>query len=113
LPAQRTDGNNTASDSVPEGATFRLPASLDIAALNLPPLVRMMAEAVQRYGMILRDKAGATVFYGEDPTPSGSDLWQVAFGGSSPGPLIAQFPWDQLQLLPMTLKTFAGPPAGG
>ena len=34
-------------------------------------MVRTMAVAAQRYGIVVRDGAGAVTFYAEDPTPTG------------------------------------------
>ena len=70
FPAQRTDGVSTAANAIPEGARFRLPASLNLAAINMPPVTRMIAQAAQTYGLIVNDQTGATVgFRAEDPTP--------------------------------------------
>jgi hypothetical protein len=105
-PAQRTDGTSTDPASIPEGARFRLDPTLDIAALGLPPMTRMMAEAVQRYGMIVRDQtSNALAFYGEDPSPSGSNPYAALFGNQYPIDLLASFPWDHLQLLKMDLRS--------
>jgi hypothetical protein len=106
LPAQRTDGGMSGPNTIPEGAQFRLPATLDIASLGLPPLVRMIADAAQKYGMFLRDTSATTTFYGEDPMPTGSGAWTAAFGGATPGSLMALFPWHDLVLLKMTLQTY-------
>jgi hypothetical protein len=105
-PAQRTDGTGTDPASIPEGARFRLDPTLDIAALGLPPMTRMMAEAVQRYGMIVRDQTSyALAFYAEDPTPSGSNPYPALFGNQYPIDLLASFPWEHLQLLKMDLRS--------
>ena len=70
FPAQRTDGVSTAANAIPEGARFRLPASLNLAAINMPPVTRMIAQAAQTYGLIVNDQTGASVgFRAEDPTP--------------------------------------------
>ncbi len=34
-------------------------------------MTRMMAEAAQRYGIVIRDRSGVVAFYGQDPTPTG------------------------------------------
>ena len=53
---------------------FRLDPKLDVAALHLPRVVEMMAEAAQRYGIIVRDKTlHAIGFYAEDPSPLGHE----------------------------------------
>jgi hypothetical protein len=80
---------------MPEGSRLRLPARLDIDRLSLSPLGRMIARAAQRYGIILRDRAGAVAFYGEDPTPSGNDPYAPVSHGSAFG----EFPWRRLQVL--------------
>ena len=73
-PAQRTDGTSTDPNAIPEGARFRLDPTLDIDALNLPPMTRMMAKAVQRYGMIVRDQTGHAIsFFAENPSQFGTD----------------------------------------
>jgi hypothetical protein len=105
-PAQRTDGTSADPASIPEGARFRLDPTLDVAALGLPPMTRVMAEAVQRYGMIVRDQTShALAFYGEDPSPSGSNPYPALFGNQYPIDLLASFPWDHLQLLKMDLRS--------
>jgi hypothetical protein len=107
-PAQRTDGTVNDAAAIPEGTRFRLPASLNLDAMPMPGLVRMMAKAVQKYGMVIRDKGGAIAFYGEDPTPLGYDPYYGAtgfFGGSYPSTLLAQFPWAYLQALQTQLRT--------
>lgn len=105
-PAQRQDGDALSrSDPLapPEGSILRLPASLNIDALNLPNYTKMVAKAVQKYGMVLRDRSGAVVFYAEEPRPTTApDPYSGTggiFGGSSPSSLLSRFPWDKLQVL--------------
>jgi hypothetical protein len=70
FPAQRTDGGDASPAAVPEGARFRLDPTLDLSALQMSPVARMIAEAAQKYGLIVNDQTGATVgFRAEDPTP--------------------------------------------
>ena len=52
-----TVGPRTAS-SLPEGAHLRLNPNLNLAALHLPRLTLMIAEAAQRYGIFVRDGQG-------------------------------------------------------
>jgi hypothetical protein len=108
-PAQRTDGKSTDPNAIPEGARFRLPPTLDIDQLNLPPMTHMMAVAAQRYGIIVRDQTGHAIsFFAEDPTQYGSDPYtgpNGLFGGPLPNPITEAFPWEHLQLLKMNLHT--------
>lgn len=102
-PANRTDGHVDSPDAIPEGARFRLDHSLDLSRLRMAPIVRIIAEAAQRYGIVIRDKAGAVVFYGEDPQPTGHDPYHGP-GGYFENEYIStllreQFPWHRLQAL--------------
>jgi hypothetical protein len=107
-PAQKTTGQSTEPLSLPEGARLRLDPNLDLATLHLPPLTLMLAEAAQRYGIVLRDTAGDVTFYAQDPTPSGTNPYSGPdgyFEGRSPQQVLAAFPWSHLQLLKMELHS--------
>jgi hypothetical protein len=110
FPAQRTDGVSTAADAIPEGARFRLPASLNLAAINMPPITRMIAQAAQTYGLIVNDQTGASVgFRAEDPTPlmrqGQPNPYKTTYFKTSigvyqdPNFLLTSFPWAYLQLV--------------
>jgi hypothetical protein len=117
-PAQRTDGTGIATNCIPEGAHLRLDPSLNIPALDLPPFVQMMAEAAQKYGIIVRDQThwaigfwiqdpaatGTDPFYGSDGTPSSTGPFQ----GMWPNQLLSYFPWSALQVLKMDLHDMPG-----
>jgi len=101
-PAQRTDGWIKRKNAVQEGMRFRLDPRLDVAALQLPPVIRMLAEAAQRYGIVVRDKSANVTFYAEDPTPLGENPYagpEGFFGGEYPDRLLACFPWSRLQTM--------------
>jgi hypothetical protein len=102
-PAQRTDGTSNHPLSLPEGSRLRLNPRLDLDRLQLPRIVRLIAEAAQRYGIIVTDRGENIAFYGEDPTPyRRNPYWpgrREHFSGESPDRLLAAFPWSQLQLL--------------
>jgi hypothetical protein len=108
LPAQRSDGSAHSAVALPEGARLRLDPKLNLAKLHLPRLIRMMAVAAQRYGIIVRDGAPVITFYGQDPTPTATNPYigpHGYFEGKLPRELLAAFPWRHLQLLKMTLRT--------
>jgi hypothetical protein len=101
-PAQRTDGTIQSESAIPEGTRFRLDPRLNLSAMNLSPLVRMLAQAAQRYGIVVRDRGGAVTFFAEDPTPTGSNPYAGPngyFAGTPPYQLMKQFPWQHLQAL--------------
>jgi hypothetical protein len=105
-PAQRTDGGSFTSGitPIPEGTRFRLDPSLNIDSLNLPPIDKMLAKAAQKYGIVVRDKAGAVVFYGQDPTTQASNPWPAEFNNQYPNNVLALFPWSHLQALQTQLS---------
>src|SRR5439155_21465737 len=111
-PANRTDGQTSASNAIPEGTIFRLPASLNLDAMTMDPYARMLAKAVQKHGMVVWDRAGAVSFRAENPAnqyPEGNPytkaggilqcpngVSQQACWADSNGRLKG-FPWSQLQ----------------
>lgn len=105
-PAQRSDGTNPSPLSLPEGAHLRLDPSLDLASLHLPRLTLMIAEAAQRYGIFIRDGSTNVTFQAQDPIPTGAEPYAGPngyFAGLNPRELLADFPWDKLELLKMEL----------
>jgi hypothetical protein len=105
-PAQRSDGTSGGSLSLPEGAHLRLNPNLDLAALHLPRLTLMIAEAAQRYGIFITDRSGVIQFFAQDPTPTGTNPYTDPggyFERKYPNQILASFPWSQLQLLKMEL----------
>jgi hypothetical protein len=107
-PAQRDDGTSTNPLSLPEGAHLRLNPNLNLPALHLPTLTLMIAEAAQRYGIFITDRAANVTLYAQDPTPTGVNPYPGPngyFEGKYPRELLASFPWTQLELLKMQLHT--------
>ena len=105
-PAQRTDGSSYAADAPPEGARFRLDPDLDLDALDLPPFVRMMAEAAQRYGIVLRDQSAGVTFYAEQAPPGTTPYSgeNGLFGGMYANRLMEAFPWQHLEVLKTEMR---------
>ena len=107
-PAQRTDGRSTSPLSLPEGAHLRLDPNLNLASLHLSRVTLMIAEAAQRYGIVVRDTAAHVTLYAQDPTPIGTNPYLGPHGyfeGKSPQQLLESFPWSHLQLLKMELHS--------
>ncbi|MGI5184529.1 hypothetical protein ACQEVZ_50575 [Dactylosporangium sp. CA-152071] len=77
-PATRNDGNTEGADIPCEGQRFRLDPAFDISVVR-SPAARTIARAMQEYGLIMTDKAGALVTYAEDPRP-----YMAANGGVDP-----------------------------
>lgn len=109
-PARRTDGKSTNPLALPEGAHLRLDPNLDLAALHLPRVTLMIAEAAQRYGLFVRDYAPDVTFYAQDPTPTGTNPYAGTSGyfeGKSPRELLESFPWSHLEVLKMELHSYS------
>jgi hypothetical protein len=115
-PAQRSDGYISPQKNpyaVPEGAIFRLPADLDLDKIEMTPYARMIAKAVQKHGMVVRDKGGAVVFYAENPAGRyAMDPYKWIFRGRNEKEerfpaylqLTHAFPWDKLQMLALRMN---------
>jgi hypothetical protein len=63
FPAAWTDG--TCDGGIPEGSVLQLDPKLDLLQFDLTPEERTLARAMQEYGMVLVDYAGANVVYAE------------------------------------------------
>jgi hypothetical protein len=101
-PAQRTDGKSYHPDAIPEGARLRIDPRVNLDELEMAPSIRMMAVAAQRYGIVVRDGAGAVTFFAEDPGPTGSNPFlglDGLFGVRYIDKALREFPWDRLQVL--------------
>jgi hypothetical protein len=108
-PAQRTDGTGTGPAAIPEGAQLRLDPNVDLAALHLPRLTLIIAQAAQRYGMIVRDQTHQAIgLFAQNPLPLGTNPYYTSSGnpgttgpfrGQWPDELLSSFPWDRLEVL--------------
>jgi len=105
-PANRNDGWVNDSLAIPEGLRFRLDPSVNVETLNLPTYGKMMARAMQKYGVVIWDKAGSVSFRGENPTPyiqaGEPDPYIQLFEGKAGYQILGSstFPWEKMQALP-------------
>jgi hypothetical protein len=106
-PAQRDDGTTDGSDCIPQGAHLRLDPNLDIDSLSLHPVAKLLAQAAQRYGMVVRDRTRVSAqFFLESPDPGRPSPYTGRGGlyrGSAPWSILNGFPWRSVQVLPMRL----------
>jgi hypothetical protein len=106
-PANRSDGSNPSKlpDRIPEGLRFRLDPAVNVDALRLHPIGKIIAKAAQTYGFVVWDKAGAIVLRAEDPkrftTVGQPNPYPELWNGARSYAILAGFPWDRLQFLPM------------
>jgi len=106
-PATRSDGYNPKNQPhrIPEGLRFRLDPSVDVEALNLSPVGKIIARAAQKYGFVVWDKAGAITLRADNPKSytqrDEKDPYPGLFGGKPEWSILQGFPWENLQFLPM------------
>jgi hypothetical protein len=106
-PANRSDGYNPSHlpDRIPEGLRFRLDPTIDIDALRVHPVAKIIAKAAQTYGFVVWDKAGAISLRAENPkrfTAAGSpDPYPAIWNGTPTYEILKGIPWEKLQFLPM------------
>lgn len=112
-PAQRSDGWASAASGalIPEGQRFRLDPSVNVDALNISSVAKIIAKAAQKYGFVVWDKSGSVALRAEnvmsytavgkiDPY-HGANGSSGLFQGQADWQVLQGFPWDKLQFLPM------------
>jgi hypothetical protein len=106
-PANRSDGYNPnrAANRIAEGQRFRLDPAVNVDALNIHPVAKIIAKAAQKYGFVVWDKAGAISLRVQNPksyTALGkADPYKALFNGTAEYALMNGFPWERLQFLRM------------
>jgi len=107
-PANGNDGKDTDPNAPAEGQWFRLNPKLDIESLNLRPMTKLIAKAVQKYGGFGTDKnLWCHAFNAEpgfveqhktgiDPWAEGGDLYKKYEGYN-----INDFPWHLTEWAPV------------
>ncbi len=113
-PAKGSDGKNEFKDpNVPAlGQWFRLNPKLDIDSMNLKPMTKLIAIAVQKYGGIPTDTNGFCHAFqaepgfvemhktGIDPWTEGGDLYSKYELGRG-GNILNDFPWQLTEWAPV------------
>ena len=102
-PADRTDcGSNPGTPS--EGTWFRMPATTPMPA-GLTPFAQMVFRAMQTYGAVITDHAGAVMTTAENSADwafqgnAGTDPITRAFAGQPQYAVFNGMPWSQLQVI--------------
>lgn len=106
-PANRSDGYNpnNAPNRIAEGQRFRLDPTVNVDALSMHPVAKVVAKAAQKYGFVVWDKAGSISLRAQNPksyTALGNvNPYGALFNGTPEYALLNGFPWNRLQFLPM------------
>lgn len=78
FPMTGSDGESTDLDAPPQGLRFRIKPAVDLDALDLAPQTRVIAEAMQRYGVYIGDSSGVTALKLENTRAEGREqLWDL------------------------------------
>lgn len=105
-PANRSDGYNpkNAPNRIPEGLRFRLDPNVDVDALKINPIAKIIAKAAQTYGFVVWDKAGAISLRFENPKAAvllgQQNPYPALWNGTPSYKILAGIPWERLQFLP-------------
>ncbi len=105
-PANRSDGYNPSNEPnrIPEGLRFRLDPHVDVEALKMSRVGKIIARAAQKYGFIVWDKAGAISIRAQGPksytATGGQDPYPALFEGKPTYAILNGLPWDRLQFMP-------------
>jgi len=110
-PASKTDGQSGLSAALPEGARLQLDPDLteaDFDRWGLDRTGRIIARAMQRYGVILIDVAGRPKLYAEDlgTNPYATTTW-ADVGGLDEN-TVAPIPYTALRVLDLPDGYWAG-----
>lgn len=94
-PATWTDG--FILGGIPEGAVIQLDPELDLAKFDLTPQEVVIAKAMQKYGMVVVDIAGANTLYGEGLWNHNDKSWDGKVREEGGG--ISSIPLDHYRIL--------------
>lgn len=103
FPATWTDGN--LEGGIPEGAVIQLDPKLDLDKLDMLPGEKVVAKALQKYGMVIVDASGGSVLYAEGLYGHSNKSWNGIlrkFGG------IDSIPLDNYRILKLDKIIYKG-----
>jgi len=98
LPATETDGTGHGTYDLPEGARLQLNPALNLDSLNLNPYEKVIAKALQEYGMILGDDGGGIEIEVIHPMSAKINPWQGILPDSD-YVYLRHIPLDEFRLL--------------
>jgi hypothetical protein len=96
-PATHTDGIYNDPAAIPEGAHLQLDPAFNVDAQPWPQYEKVIAHALQTYGVYVGDSGGTLSFAGEPNLNRGYDAWGLA-GVPNP-PNLSSLPWGSFRVL--------------
>jgi hypothetical protein len=106
-PANRSDGYNPKkiAHRIAEGQRLRLDPRVNVDALPMTRVGKIVAKAAQKYGFVVWDRAGAVSLRAQNAvsyTALGQgDPYPTLFEGKPNYAVLNGFPWNKIQFLPM------------
>ncbi len=95
-PLTRSDGGSTDPNAPAQGTRMRIKPSVNLDAFNLSPQARVIANAMQKYGVYIGDSGGVTALKLENTTAEGrGQLWTLPSTALCSLPLSEKL-WDVL-----------------
>jgi hypothetical protein len=82
-----------------EGTQLQLDPAVNVRKLQLPAWQKVIAKALQVYGMYLRDNSGTLAIYAENPLNRASDPWRALGLGGGSASFSPHFPWSRMRVL--------------
>jgi hypothetical protein len=96
-PATHTDGIYNDPAAIPEGAHLQLDPAFNVDAQPWPQYEKVIAHALQTYGVYVGDSGGTLSFAGEPNLDRGYDAWGL-IGVPNP-PNLSSLPWGSFRVL--------------
>jgi hypothetical protein len=107
-PAARSDG---VGGQIAQGTRLHLDPTINVDALGLSPVGRLLAKTAQTYGFVVWGTSQTVSVFGENPlsyTVRGLASPYNSIGGAS----LSGFPWGSLRALPANYGQSGTPPPG-
>jgi len=100
-PATHNAGTSSDPNALREGTHVQLDPSIDVSSLPIPAYAKVVARAMQVYGMYLRDSSGALGVYAENPLGRGYNPWPAVLGiaAGNDYPSLAGIPWSRFRVI--------------
>ncbi len=107
-PATESDGTTDAIWAIPEGARLQLDPDLDLDSLGLTDYERVLARALQRYGMICADDGGGLQLYAINPICVQGNPW-ARWWGEQTLVSLARIPAARFRVLKLPPQQYTSP----
>ena len=95
-PATNTDGQTAGTSAIPEGARIQLDPAFNVDAQPWPQWEKVVAHAMQNYGVYIGDTGGSMALMAQG-NQNGGLAWSSV--GVPDGPSLGNLPWGRFRVL--------------